>query len=1181
MGCGTSSLSHKDGHVHPDVNNKTRIAKTTAAFKSIHRHSKPINYSSSTISDETYAFLLSMEKENEMAKKLAELYYPGKSFSIIGLDEEHVEKLINEYATLCEYTLDQMCGAQDFVNRVKWQTAFLHLIQATYRSQFGDFSFSKIKEKADALRKKYPIGSDKKNLNLEGLNEIDYPEGIKDAKLPDYLDFLHDDKYKITLVDTEYIARKGEVSVPSEIAAAADACSYVQTIQASFSKDMKNIFKRSKQFKSNAKGLARAIFKMDEYAEKKPRPSFNYIWDLIRCKAIYKNIQSLREDFKTLVASYKVIQVKDKLQTALKNLTINIVYDKIIAEVQMVYGDVPGEYSNHKIYEVYRCETIEELHRTILAWSDYRFEEFKPLSGTIFPTKNLESQTFRGVNGFGASGKYSIMKSKEYGIFTNEPVFLCEDDIALMCGFPIDRLKCHYDTDNIYAISLQGIEQLRAGVETVNRILTVQDSIINVTGAYSRETGIKRLELYLKSGTKLTIGSSVPDEVTFDVKIPKHCVVLGFGYRANEESGMQSIYCWFGPPSFGPLDGSKEEIEKILESLNRYVGLPHKCPQCTRQMLWYSDKNMDFTCKKCNHKIVPKTGVALCHKDSYALCSACLYKEHPDIPSLPNLKEILCDEESHELEWQYYRGENETFSCKKCKKKFGQITGSYTCPCDVHLCNECYNKQCKIARLTPLSIFPIIITDFNCGKCHRSLLWYWHTRLCGYPMAEYSCNICECRYPPSSGSFHCDKCEYDVCSKCYYDSGRSDVSTLPNFRNKTCSKGKYLTWQFDLNKPWNCNTCETEFSGGSGCYVCPLNTCDGFKECAGCYLRGVLPFDYTSFKLKYINDVIVAVITPFGRYNGNMDCFTCGRDLIWLWDRLWGCFPSDEEQNTKMDSYICNIHKGTVSVKAGSFYCLNCDYDVCSMCYKEEKKTNLLIPPNISKKTCPTKDTLLTFSYDLPKGWTCILCKTIFEDPLAGYTCSPNGSPSCCTYYVCPTCFVNNNCKFDMKKYEENVLLAREYYDLAEQLNNTAIHDAKKKNLKVAKTEGAHCECGGQIKFFIDDTKFPGFFRPFRCRVCQRKVTHYNNFYYCFSCDSGTCNDCFKSPFSTIFTQKNKSQKICGLKKWKLHYLHEIILFCDICTTKIPDDTGYYACENFAFCSCGYVKCEACHKNKK
>lgn len=69
--------------------------------------------------------------------------------------------------------------------------------------------------------------------------------------------------------------------------------------------------------------------------------------------------------YEVISAQFQILRVKNKLNTHLKNIAFNIIYQDIISEIQLVIGMPEAKSENHILYEIERTHSIAELYEVV------------------------------------------------------------------------------------------------------------------------------------------------------------------------------------------------------------------------------------------------------------------------------------------------------------------------------------------------------------------------------------------------------------------------------------------------------------------------------------------------------------------------------------------------------------------------------------------------------------------------------------------------------------------------------------------------------------------------------------------------------------------------------------------------------------------------------------------------
>jgi hypothetical protein len=127
-----------------------------------------------------------------------------------------------------------------------------------------------------------------------------------------------------------------------------------------------------KGFKSNVKSFERAKWKLFEYAGEGKHPIMDNLGDVLRCRASFEYKGDLKKAYEMIAQSFKIIRLKNKIETPLKNLTMNIIFEGLIVEIQLIFGNIGfRELENHQVYEIVRCLNIGQLYDVLKGWGGY------------------------------------------------------------------------------------------------------------------------------------------------------------------------------------------------------------------------------------------------------------------------------------------------------------------------------------------------------------------------------------------------------------------------------------------------------------------------------------------------------------------------------------------------------------------------------------------------------------------------------------------------------------------------------------------------------------------------------------------------------------------------------------------------------------------------------------------
>ena len=254
------------------------------------------------------------------------------------------------------------------------------------------------------------------------------------------------------------------------------------------------------------------------------------------------------------------------------------------------------------------------------------------------------------------------------------------------------------------------------------------------------------------------------------------------------------------------------------------------------------------------------------------------------------------------------------------------------------------------------------------------------------------------------------------------------------------------------NRDWICDICHSNYSKQDSTYYCSICDFDICHKCIGISKKYTLNQTcYQQTKLKTFN-------------------FPCHEH------KLIYCRTS--RTNNSETTWICDLCFRNYENKIWSFYCTNCDYDICLSCAKKYIPREEFIE-NIGIKVDAHNHNLVYMITN--RNWICNLCKESYPNFIPTYYCTK------CDFDVCRTC---------MNK-------------LSDEFKFPLFFKGKKENSFI-KT--------------IDDTKFH--YHPLiYCItsrgserktnwICDKCLGHYDNSewsFYCSICDYDLCFNCYKN----------------------------------------------------------------------
>ena len=172
------------------------------------------------------------------------------------------------------------------------------------------------------------------------------------------------------------------------------------------------------------------------------------------------------------------------------------------------------------------------------------------------------------------------------------------------------------------------------------------------------------------------------------------------------------------------------------------------------------------------------------------------------------------------------------------------------------------------------------------------------------------------------------------------------------------------------NTDWNCKECSNQFNNKHAKYYCSL--CD-FNLCENCFTEKRM------YPLKeFYHEQTKLQIYKFPIHE----------------HKLIYCRTSRFDD--RITQWVCDICEKNYNYKIWSFYCTNCDYDICLKCaIKYIPKDDLT--SNIGIKTESHEHPLTYLMTDL--DWICLICLQSFDKGIFPCYCC-----TFCDFYVCQDC---------------------------------------------------------------------------------------------------------------------------------------------------------------------------------
>lgn len=118
------------------------------------------------------------------------------------------------------------------------------------------------------------------------------------------------------------------------------------------------------------KNYERVAHKITQNEEEGKKPGYAYVFDLVRASARYDNPEEMVAAVKGITSAHRVVKFANKILGDLRNLTMVVEVDHLLAEIQVVFSPdslAANSHMNHLLYEVKRCSNLETLSKAIHA----------------------------------------------------------------------------------------------------------------------------------------------------------------------------------------------------------------------------------------------------------------------------------------------------------------------------------------------------------------------------------------------------------------------------------------------------------------------------------------------------------------------------------------------------------------------------------------------------------------------------------------------------------------------------------------------------------------------------------------------------------------------------------------------------------------------------------------------
>ena len=249
------------------------------------------------------------------------------------------------------------------------------------------------------------------------------------------------------------------------------------------------------------------------------------------------------------------------------------------------------------------------------------------------------------------------------------------------------------------------------------------------------------------------------------------------------------------------------------------------------------------------------------------------------------------------------------------------------------------------------------------------------------------------------------------------------------------------------NRNWICNICKKKYSKDESTYLCSI--CD-FDVCNCCI----------GISKKY----------PLKQFYHKINYFT----FSFHEHRMIYCWTSKNFKS--LSSLYCNKCKKEYSNKIWSFYCTNCDYDICLKCSKQYINKELLINNiGINIDNHPHKLIYIKTNRD----WICNLCRKNYNNNVSTYYCTK------CDYDVCKKCMGKIS---DEQKYP-------------------ILDDGNKENYSIEKVK---INCHRHPLMYCITSRNSLSKTSWICNECQNSFDENEWSFYCSKCDYDICYNCYE-----------------------------------------------------------------------
>ena len=251
---------------------------------------------------------------------------------------------------------------------------------------------------------------------------------------------------------------------------------------------------------------------------------------------------------------------------------------------------------------------------------------------------------------------------------------------------------------------------------------------------------------------------------------------------------------------------------------------------------------------------------------------------------------------------------------------------------------------------------------------------------------KWRCKICLKNYTQNDSTYYCSLYKYNICNNCIGNNKKYPLKIYYHQQTKlkeyffSCHEHSLIycrTSRSNFNGTnWICNLCKKNYGDKIWSFYCTF--CD-YDICLSCSRKYILDINYiTKMGIKIDNHL---------------------HDLIYMiTNRNW----------------ICNLCSQKYDNSAPTYYCTNCDYDVCESCMEklsDEKKYPLFFAGNrldynikVINVFCHEHPMIycITSRNRNPTTWICNKCLKNYKENDWSFYCS------LCDYDLCYSCYKFN-----------------------------------------------------------------------------------------------------------------------------------------------------------------------------